>query len=216
MAQNKTLKKVSKKKEQNKKQKEQDKALRNIFIFLVVVILGFLAVFIIINLSNSFSYNGVKFYSDKTAMQGRTLYRTSFPVYKEGEKIADYNFYLRTNPNELKNIPFNGNLTMKKITVLNPNGELNCDGDGMIAVGNIVQNLYSYLNISVIRDENATCDDLGRYSLINIEVSDVTEINQIGNSCYEIKVANCEILKATERYMIEAFVNINEALKKNN
>ena len=145
-----------------------------------------------------------------------TLYQTTFPFYKDGEKIADYNFYLRTSPNELKDVPFNGNLTIKKNVVFNPNDELNCDGDGIIAVANIVQNLYGYLNATVIRDENATCDSLGRYSLINIKTANSTGINQTGNSCYDINVANCEILKATERYMLEGFVKINGVINRTN
>ncbi|MEK6829207.1 MAG: hypothetical protein AABY15_03695 [Nanoarchaeota archaeon] len=198
----------------NKKQKEQNKTLRNIFLWLIAAMVIFILVFFIADEAKKTNYNGVSF---KMIKEGQiTLYQTTFPFYKDGEKIADYNFYLRTSPNELKDVPFNGNLTIKKNVVFNPNDELNCDGDGIIAVANIVQNLYGYLNATVIRDENATCDSLGRYSLINIKTANSTGINQTGNSCYDINVANCEILKATERYMLEGFVKINGVINRTN
>lgn len=197
----------------DRKQKKENEILKKTFIWLAVAILAFLLFFFISNEIKKIKYNDLVF---DTIKEGQlTFYHTTFPFYKNNTKIADYNFYLRTNPNELKNVPFNGNLTIKKIVVFNPNNELTCEGDGVIAVANIVQNLYVYLNASVIRDENATCDSLGRYSLITMKVSNITEVNQIGNSCYEINVANCEILKATERYMLEAFVKINQAINKN-
>ena len=196
----------------DKKQKEQNKLLKKTFIILGIALIGFILVFFFLNSVKYLEYKGVKF---KIIKEGQLiLYQTTFPFYKNGEKVADYNFYIRTNPDELKNVSFNGNLTVKKIVVFNPNDELNCNGDGLIAVGNIVQNLYDYLNVSAIRDENATCDNLGRYSLVNIKVSNVTEVNQIGNSCYEINIADCEILRGTERYMLEAFVRINEVQNK--
>jgi hypothetical protein len=175
--------------------------------WLIAALIVFLLVFFISNEAKKTNYNGISF---KMIKEGQLIfYQTAFPFYKDGNKIADYNFYLRTSPNELKDVPFNGNLTIKKTVVFNPNDELNCGGDGVIAVANVVQNLYGYLNATVMRDENATCDPAGRYSLINIKIANVTEVNQVGNSCYNINVANCEILQGTERYMLEAFVKIN-------
>ncbi len=194
----------------DKKQKERNEALKKIFIITGVLLVGFLSIFFVLNSFRNYEYKGVKF--EQINEKNLVFYRTTLPFYSnEGKKIADYNFYLRTNPNELKNVPFNGNLTLKRNIVFNPNDELNCGGDGIIAVANIVQNLYAFLNATrVIRDENATCDDSGRYTLVKIKTANSTNVSQIGKSCYEINVANCEILKATERYMLEAFVELNK------
>ncbi len=199
----------------DKKQKEQNKLLKKVFILLGVVLIGFLLVFFILGESKTIRYNELTF---KIVQEGQlTFYHTTLPLLKNGTKIADWNFYLRTNPNELKSIPFDGNLSVRKMVVFNPKEELNCDGDGVIAIGNIIQNLYGYLNVtSVIRDENATCDVTGRYSLVDMKVANVTEVKQVGSSCYEINVANCEILKGTERYMIEALSKINDVINKKN
>jgi hypothetical protein len=204
---------AEKKEDKGKKisKKEQNKILRNTLAFLAIILIMAVLVFVFLNSVRYYEYEGVKF---ETIKEGNLIfYKTTIPV-EFNDRSADYNFYLRTKPSELKEVPFNGNLTIKKIIVFNPNKELDCDGDGIIAVANIVQNLYFYLNASVIRDENASCDESGRYSLINIKKSDVTEINQVGNSCYEISIADCEILKGTERYMLEAFIKINRALNK--
>lgn len=195
-----------------KQQKYQERVLKKTFIWLAVAIVAFLLFFFISGEIKKIRYGGLTF---ETIKEGQlTFYKTTLPFYKNNTKVADYNFYLRTNPNELKNIAFNGNISVKKRVVFNPTDKFNCDGDGVIAVANVVQNIYGYLNASVIRDENATCDSLGRYTLVNLKEANVTEINQIGNSCYEINIANCEVLKATERYMLEALVKINEANNK--
>jgi hypothetical protein len=204
-------KKNLQKKEKNKEREKQNIIMKNFSIWIAVVIVAFVLFFIIMNETAKIRYDGLVFEMEK--MGQLTLYKTTLPLYRNGSKIADYNFYLRTNPNELKKVPFNGNISVKSRVVFNPNDELKCDGDDVIGVGNIIHNLYGYLNISAaIRDENATCDELGRYTFVNVTVANVTEINQIGNSCYEIKVANCEILKGTERYMLEALVRIKKSI----
>lgn len=206
-------KKESPHKKDQSKVKKQNKIIKNAFIWMALVIVAFVLFFVILNETQKIRYENLTFEIEK--MGQLTLYRTTLPLYVNGSKVADYNFYLRTNPNELKNVPFNGNITIKTMIVFNPNDELKCNGDDVIGVGNIIHNLYGYLNYStVIRDENATCDELGRYTFVNITIANTTEVNQIGNSCYEIKVANCEILKGTERYMVEALVKIKEILDK--
>jgi hypothetical protein len=42
--------------------------------------------------------------------------------------------------------------------------------------------------------------------LVNVVNSTQTNIEQKGTSCYQINVNNCEVLKATEKFMIEVLV----------
>lgn len=198
----------------NKKQKEQNKLLKNIFLWLVAVIAVFILFYYLSNSIKYFEYEGVKFQQVKEGQL--TLYKTIFPMYRNGTKVADYTFYFRTNPKELGNVSFNGNLSIRQMVVFNPSDELNCNGDGVIAVANIVNNLYTYLDTKVIRDENAKCDNTGKkmYSLVEIKAGNTTEIRQIGDSCYEIIVSNCQILPATEKYMLEAFKKIGQVLEQ--
>ena len=199
----------------NKKQKEQNKILKNIFLWFAAVVAVFILCYYLSNSMKFFEYEGIKFEQVKEGQL--TLYKTVFPMYRNGTKVADYTFYLRTNPKEIGDVPFDGNLSIRKMVVFNPSDELNCKGDGIIAVANIVNNLYTYLDSKVIRDENAKCDNTGQkiYSLVKVSPGNTTEIRQIGDSCYEIIVSDCQILPATEKYMLEAFKKINFVLKEN-
>jgi hypothetical protein len=186
--------------------KEQNKLLRNIFIVFGIFIFG-LVIWSIFSYNDAhFKYDGVEF----DLVQEIAPYRTSIPVIYDGKKVP-YNFYLRNDPRKL-NIDFNGdlnlNIPMKKM-VINTSGEINCDGDGIIGIANMV-NLYNVVGISSIRDVNATCDSQGRYMLVQIKEGDKSEIKQTGPACYELIVNNCEILKVTEKFMVETFSEINK------
>ena len=126
----------------------------------------------------------------------------------------DYNVYLRNNPENLDNIPFEGEMNLDELPlfydgakrlVVNITGNLSCDDDDLISIGNMV-NLKS-IGFKVVRDENATCDKHGRYMYLNIIESDYSGIKEIGEACYEAHVTDCEILKVTERFMVEMFVD---------
>jgi hypothetical protein len=192
--------------------KEQLKKEKKIFIIIIALMIGLaglFATFYLINDSfNHIIFNNVKFTIDKSAMAGRTLYRTSIPVTINGTKF-NYNFWLRGNPQKTEKIPFEGNLTVMKNIVLNQTSNFNCDGDGIIGVANLLK-LYNLIGSEVIADKNATCDSQERYVFINIEEGNETKIVQTGKTCYTIKVKNCEILPATERYMLETFVKIDQ------
>jgi hypothetical protein len=197
--------------------KNQLKKEKKIFLIIVLMMVGFAALFGAVYLiSDSFNHlnvEEVKFTVDKTTMTGMTLYRTSLPVTVKGTK-ADYNFWLRGNPDKTNKIPFNGSLEMMKNVVLNQTENFNCNGDGIIGVANLLK-LYSVLGANVISDSNATCDAEGRYVFINIKHGNETRIDQIGKACYEIQVNNCEILPATERFMIENLIETNKYLEEN-
>jgi|WetSurMetagenome_2_1015567.scaffolds.fasta_scaffold100597_2 hypothetical protein len=195
--------------------KDQLKKEKKIFLIVILTMVGFAALFAATYfISDSFNHiniEGVKFTVDKTTMPGRTLYRTSLPVTYNGSR-ADYNFYLRGNPTNTNKIPFNGNLSLMKNMVINQASNFNCDGDGIIGIANVLK-LYNILGVSVISDKNATCDSLERYVFLNIKEGNETKIEQTGRACYEMQVKGCEILPATERFMIKTFIETNELLK---
>ena len=144
------------------------------------------------------------------------FYKTAFPYWSQGEYVP-YNIYIRNDPRKLDDIPFEGNLTFGKIFkdgsyrfILNSSEEFDCDGDDIIAIANLV-NLKA-LNIKVAKDVNATCDSDGRYMFVNIQKGETSEIKQVGEACYELYVADCEILEVTERLMVEIFVRYYELI----
>ena len=195
---------------EEKTTKNQNKQLRNILIGVGVFVALIIGAVIFLNSVRNVGYEIVDF---EVVKEGELIfYTTKIPLYNSsGEHYANYNFYLRNNPKELKDVDFKGVLTFKENIVLNEEENFNCEGYGIIAVVNLKQ-LYEVLGAKVIKDEKATCDEEGRYMYINLKAGDKTKIEQYGPACYNIIINNCEILEGTERFMLETFVMVNEQL----
>src|SRR3989344_2342609 len=193
---------------EEEKQK-QNQQIKNIFIAIAGIILIFLLIYLVISSAGNFEYRGVKF---KAVKEGNLLfYNTVIPVKSiTGNSVVSYNFYLRNDPRKVdKEVAFNGEISFKKNIVLNSTSSFHCDGDGVIAVANFV-NLLKQAGAEVIQDKNATCDSQGRYTYILLQEANTTSVEQIGLSCYNININNCEILKGTERFMNEIFVKLKK------
>ena len=188
--------------------KSENKILRNFLIWLGILIFVFILVFLIINSLNNFKYTGVSF---STIKEGEIIfYNSAFPLYNSstGGHIADYNVYLRNDPRKLEGIPFEGEVKLSEILVMNSTG-FNCEGDGIIAVANFVQ-IFNALGIKAVKDSNATCDSQGRYMFVKLQPGNVTSIEQTGPACYNFNINNCEILKVTEKFIVETLIEINK------
>lgn len=157
--------------------------------------------------SGKINYKGVEF--EKTIEGNLTLYQTSVPVIYNGNNV-DYNFYLRTNPNDLEKIEFTGEINFLENAVMNAT-EFDCNGDQVIAIANLLKQ-YEILGTKVIKDENASCDSENRYLYISIIQGDETKLVQDSETCYTVYVKDCEILPATEKLMAENFATLNEKL----
>lgn len=188
---------------------DQNKILRNFFIGMAILILLIILVVYAFQSTKKFEYEGVDF---KIVKSGNLVfYNTKIPVVVDG-KNAEYNFYLRNDPRKLdEGVSFNGNLSLAQNLVLNSTEDFNCDGFGVIATANLV-NLYKVSGINVIKDQNATCDSEGRYAFINLQKGSETRIDKVGPACYNVNISNCEILEATERLMLESFIEINKLM----
>jgi len=199
-------------------EKENNKTFVKVLLVLGLFV-AFFAVWLIIGYNQArFDYRGVSFeHVDEIAP-----YRTSIPVDLSNIDstitggavgIRDYYFYLREDPRKTDKIPFEGELVIPKVLIFNTTGNFNCQGRGVIGVTNLAR-LYGALGTIVTKDENATCSDDGAFALIQMEEGNETKIVQTGPTCYTMKIANCEALEVTERYMIETFVKLNELSTK--
>ena len=207
--------------ESQEKESKEDKPIKKnqlnkekkVFLGIVIVMISMLAFFgifyFVINSPQYREYKGVEF---QLVKEGKLLfYRTFIPIIYN-DKPANYNFYLRTDPNIQKLVEFNSsNISLKKIVVINQQGNFSCNGYGAIAIANLA-NLYKIIGANVITDPNATCDSQSRYNYINIIKGEKTKVNVYGkdNECFEIQVKDCEILKGTEKLMLEIFVEFNK------
>jgi len=191
----------------SKKQIEKEnKILRNIFILVGILFFLFLASYIIVGSIRNFNYRGTDF---EIIKEGKLIfYKTAFPAYSaEGEHVADYNFYIRNDPRKLEEIEFIGSFDWKENIVINMTEEFNCEGDGVIALANML-NLKTF-GANIIQDEKAGCTYDGGFMFLKIQSGNETKIEEFGPSCYNLHVNNCEILKVTEKFMVETFVQAN-------
>ncbi len=190
---------------------KENKQLKNILIGIGIVAILFVIIAVGGSLMSNFKYEGVKFKIVKDE-GGRIFYNTAFAIYSaDGAHTADYNFYLRNDPRKLKNISWNGSYTLMEDMVINLTDEFNCDGDGIIALANFIK-VHEFFGVSIMKDENASCDSKGNYNFIQIEEGNETKIEEYGPACYKIYINNCEILKGTERFIVETLVAANEKI----
>ena len=215
MAKKKTKKGKKEGKTSRKKQIEsQNKILKNFFIGVGVIIITILLIFLFINQTKNFEYEGVEFSIVKFCDTRPCLitYNTKIPVIYQGEEIL-YNFYLRNDPRKLvTSVPFDGEVVFKNDMFINITFNRGCEGHETIAIVNFL-NLYEISGINVTAaDENAECDSEGNSMFILIQESNRTSIEQFGPACYNINIKNCEILEGTERFLIDTFVEINKIL----
>ncbi|MEK6925797.1 MAG: hypothetical protein AABW50_00815 [Nanoarchaeota archaeon] len=182
---------------------------RNLVIGIVIVIIILGAWMFSSYKESKFSYNGI---TGNVVKEGAlTLYQISIPVVYQGEK-QPYYFYLRNNPENLAMVPFNGEIDLRgkiRDMVINSTGNLTCEGKGVIGVMNLAD-LYNILGSNVIKNETLGCPANGEYMFLQLKEGNETKITQFGPSCYYLEVANCETLKATEKFMVETLIKIKE------
>jgi len=190
-------------KEQIKRQKKQFGVILGV---LGAIILLCLVAFIINYKSTHFDYKGLKF---KKVVQGEIIfYEVPMVTQYEGSKLT-YNFYLRTNPNKLKDVVFDGEIELKNDLILDVTTEnLFCDGDWQISIGNLMN--LNVFNINVGKNENISCEEGSDYIYVNIHEGNESRIEQYGPACYNLYIADCEVLAVTEKFMVETFVKVNE------
>jgi hypothetical protein len=189
-----------------KERKEENKILKVVLFFIGVFFLALVIAFVSMKSSNHPKYGGLTF---NAIQEGQLqLYQTSIPTIHNGN-VADYNIYLRNNPKELKkNVDFDGQIDSLDDTVINITKEFDCNGDQVIAIANLI-NVYAAINKKIMKDDNASCDELGRYMYLVIQPGEETRIDQFGPSCYNIQIKECEILPGTERFIIELLAKAN-------
>jgi hypothetical protein len=189
-----------------KDRKKENKILKIVLLFIGIFFLVLIISFVVMRNSSHPKYGGLTF---NAVQQGQILfYHTTFPVIYKGN-ISEYNIYLRNSPKDLKKeVPFKGEIGSITNTVINITKEFDCNGDQVIAIANMV-NLYGAIGNKLIRDENASCDPSGRYTYIVVQPGEKTSVEQVGPSCYNINIKDCEILKGTERYILEMLAKVH-------
>lgn len=185
----------------------QDKLLRNILLTIGVFVLGFGLILMVLYSMNNFETGGVKYNLIKEG--DITFYHTSFPSkFVVPQRTIEYNVYLRTDPRELKDISFEGNLMRLEMAVIDSKENFDCEGDGVIAIANFNQ-IMKAMGTEVIRDPEASCDSEGRYNYFELKSGEENKIVQTESTCYDFIIKGCEIIPVTEKFLNRALSSLN-------
>jgi hypothetical protein len=207
-------KKVGKRIEEKKMGKKKENQLKLIVILMMVLVLSIGAFYFIAQELRKFSYGGVNFQKTK---QGNILfYLANFPLSKlTGNVLNDVNIYFRTDPRQLESIPIEGGILLKKNVALAVNSDELICSDKVVAGTTLSQFLGRFgittfgatTDLNEAKELNRTyvsCENASNYnySVVDFVDGNTSRIMKVGNDCYLLEVAGCEIMNVTERFMI--------------
>jgi hypothetical protein len=167
------------------------------------------------------NYNGLVFV--KQRFGSLTVYTYHYNTLSESGEVVQNELYLRTNPAE-NSVPIEGKITYTigetVFLGINSTGLNECEY-GSIAAATMVSFLFAN-NIAVksgtpdreaAEQKNQTHITCGKHPtnmVIIIQESNETKITQPGLYCYNIEVANCEILPAVEKFIVQSILDSKE------
>jgi len=203
--------------------KETAKPTSNTWIYVligVVIVLGLIYVSYKSYLeSKKIEYAGLNFEQKKFG--DLNFYYTRIPLFdKNGINTVNYSMYLRNDPRTLEDIKIEGMIRIKSKTILASEAGLQCENNG-IAGGELGQAIGLWTKVITGTSNKTLADNRsmpyvscnaseGMYldsTSLSFKVANVTGISQKGADCYEISVANCEILEAVERFIVGAYAH---------
>ena len=227
MVKKKNIKKSTKKLTAKQKQDRQLKGA-------VILMVGILAIIILVPLIkiyifDRFEYLGLDF--QKTQLGNYRFYSTRIPVLLTEKEIGYFSINFRNDPRKLEDINF------KKITyapvfqkdkvVYISTGKIEREcNEGTAAVLTIsgFLNQFAQMNVSgalsdkEIAEANnlsyVTCSTHPENTVINIIEGNKTEIRQTRDNCYELEYNECEVLKVSEKFILEIIKGYLQDVKR--
>lgn len=216
------------------KKKKQEKQLFWIITLMIIVVAALIFIPMIVNyitIKNSkFVYAQLDW--QKTKAGDMIYYSTRLPVADQYGKVVDSFFInLRNDPRELNKTDFKlttGIPTFnKEKTVYLSIGEMNRNCvEGSAATLTLAGFLrqFALMNVSagmsnekIANESNfpyITCENSRMNTVINIIEGNTTRVEQINSNCYELEYANCDVLKISERFVLEVIEGYMRGFKK--
>lgn len=204
-------------KDKKTKKDPNEKILKNILFTISILILFVLGYYLYAQSQITLNYKDIEF---KAASYGKGLifYETQTLLPSRDGSKEDFGFRIRTKPTTLKKISFDSS----KLNLMYVNGmkfeggNFSCEGFTAIAIPNL-ERLFQKIGTTFVVDQNENCDPDGRYNFFIVKYGDKTQINNLGQNCYEVIVKGddeyCEILPATEKIMVEVFSKYKEFIE---
>ncbi len=222
--------KVDSNKTESEKKTSFESITKITFIVLGIIIVAMAVWAYLVYSSANYNYMGVEF---SKAREGKIdFYTAKLPALDNAGNIVSYaKVDFRSSPPSLKNIPVEFKSALKfvksKTVYVSVTENLSsCNGYSGVALINFGRflALFGLDAKGAVDDKNYTnnkdtpfvnCGTNPNNTVILIKDGDKTKIEQTAENCYEITFANCEVLRATERFelqmMSEYMGNINSA-----
>jgi hypothetical protein len=191
---------------------KHDKQIKYV-VFGIILLFVFVGVFSYVSYSQThFVYKDSNF--DKIQLGKLTFYHTVFPLYHSitGQHVADYNIYLRNDPRVLENIPVPSKIKLHK-TIIFSGGEGIICKDNAIAISNMAGVLNNVWGVTLVPNSTISCNEIEdeELSMITLKEGNASKIERINGQCYELTLSNCDILNVTERFIMAAIAQENDA-----
>ncbi|PIN80571.1 hypothetical protein COV16_00610 [Candidatus Woesearchaeota archaeon CG10_big_fil_rev_8_21_14_0_10_34_8] len=203
------------KKETADKSSQETEKLHNKYVSATIIIAAIvlLIIFLITSasyLNNHFEYKGLKF--EKTMFDKLPFYYTKIQVARPDETIVNYNLYLRNDP-RANNIPVYADIKFQqKVAVTTDDFASNCTYSGVsgVMLGQFLNSMGIEIYTGTTDFQRAKetgmryieCVENQNYTLISIKQGDETRITQTYTNCYNLEIANCELLNTTEKFIM--------------
>lgn len=217
---------MAEKKIKKDKETKIDKGIKRylpLIIGLVVLAVVFVALYYTFAGFGKVKYEGLTFV--KQRFGSVEVYTYTYKVLLDSGKAVENALYLRTNPRENK-IPVGGKISYPEgktvLISINATGLLECE-DTTIAVATLSSFLAA--NNLVVKggtpDKNEaernnqtyiTCGKYPNNPVVLIRAGDKSGITQTAAYCYDIKVADCEIMPAVEKFIVQSILDSRQSI----
>mgnify|MGYP006284139807 CR=1 FL=1 len=219
MAKRKKTKKKDYKKDISKHfKKGKNKEIYIIIGAMIGIILLFIVSYYIFKHINEFEYNGLSFRKERFGEL--VVYHYSYYYQHEGE-LFRYNLFLRKDPRKNKVPVYGENIKYidgKFVYITSDYGFLTQCDSSTLALAQLssflTNNQITPRSGTFVEDSNntqlnyVTCESKPNNPVIVIKEGTETRIDiDEENMCYEISVANCEVLEAAEKFIVQSILD---------
>lgn len=197
---------------------EIERQLRNIFIFIGVLVVIFIIVYLTFQSMKKFEYAGLEF--NKIMYDKLPLYYARATFVQKDNSIINYNLYLRNDPRKSTVIDDNVNigfLVNKPIYIsLDKGAEMDCGSAGEIidflqfltALGYKFEIVYNDPVLASSKNQTVMTCENNNATMVMYHAADETRITQFTN-CYALNYKDCETREVTERLMLKILAKLN-------
>lgn len=196
---------------------KRNKQTKAVLIVIALIVISIFVVPLIIKQSNNFKYAGIGF--EKIKYGEMTLFYSRIPITSiTGQVVANYNLYLRNDPRKLEDIPIKGDIKLMKNVIMAADDNMVCPNEIVAgaSLSGFLQSAGMTLSTGTTNKteadlKNITYADCNSFNstVIAFELSNQTEIIRENVNCYKIKISDCQVVEAAERFMVGVIAHSN-------